>query len=211
MNTETELCELLPWLINGTLDSEDMTRMHSHLDTCEACQKEKETLMQFSRGMQATPQDLDAVLASRAEGIQMLREQITDSATNNSAGFTKESWLQKLMDKRVLVPAGAFASLVLVVSLAMSSGLPLFDQESGNFELLTDDLDEELPVVQIIFEPGTTEQQVRDIILSLNASFVGSPSDTGVYRLELPSDIDPERQLNLARNLRQVKWAELER
>jgi hypothetical protein len=41
------------------------------------------------------------------------------------------------------------------------------------------------PVLQVTFEPGATEQEIRDVLQSAGASIADGPTALGVYNLRL--------------------------
>jgi len=83
--------ELLPWLVNGSLDGEELGKLHEHLGGCEACRRELAdtgtaarifsqhvpslALAEYSQGL--TPGDLDGTLIeAHVASCQSCREEL---------------------------------------------------------------------------------------------------------------------------------------
>jgi hypothetical protein len=104
-----------------------------------------------------------------------------------------------------MVPAAMAASL-LVVALLL---IPLSRQDEV-FETLGTNKSATGPVIQLVFDSNATEQTIRRLILSEQGHIISGPTEQGVYRIELPSDSDPQRVLQTLRSHPETKFVELE-
>jgi hypothetical protein len=49
--------ELLPWYLNGTLESDERARVEAHLEACPICHRELEALSELSRALSLLPEN----------------------------------------------------------------------------------------------------------------------------------------------------------
>jgi len=92
MKQYKDLCQLLPWYVNGTLDTKSMKRMNEHLDNCERCASDFEISMQFSRSLQQPPRGVDTILNQQESGLAKLKQRIEqDDHSEQSTGTFSES------------------------------------------------------------------------------------------------------------------------
>jgi len=87
---------------------------------------------------------------------------------------------------------------------------PSFNQSSNDheeFNLLSNNVNVEYPVIQIIFEPDTTEKQIRELMIKQKVEFLGGPTATGVYRLKIGQDQNVHDYAEALSSKPYIRWA----
>lgn len=190
MNKHLEATELLPWFVNGTLNEREHSLVNEHLQECEQCNRDVMQLMESSKLFHAEQEPTASTVAqARSDFLHQLEIE------SNSAS-TRRHWV---------VPAAMAASLLIVAVLL----IPLSRQDEV-FETLGKNRSANAPIIQLVFDSNTTEQTIRRLILSDQGHIISGPTEQGVYRIELPSDKDPQRVLQKLRSHPETKFAELE-
>ena len=223
MTTENELCQLLPWYINGTLEQEKMEAFSLHMNSCENCAADVKQSMELSRAIQTPPQGTEELLSQSKFGFSRLQKQIEEQgiASKDKEGISissffaslRRSWsdYQWLYSGSIGAAAAVFVMLLLPVSdISESTNLanPGYQTEN-DFVLLSSD-NQVVPLIQVLFEEEATERQIRDFVTTYNLELAGNPSSTGVYRLKInnPNQIQTQFDTILATDY--VRWASVE-
>ena len=186
-----DILELIPWYVNGTLAEREMDHVSTHLRDCTWCQRAVDEEVAMAQGMRADPPGLGALLDRRGEAFANLQEDLHRSPARS---------------RRNYVPAMA-AAIVVVAILAFFTGRVSVEP---TFELMMIGNPHAGPVVQLIFHPQTSEQDIRNLMVDGEAQLLGSPSPRGVYRVGLPSRTDPRAYASRIREHPAVRWAEVE-
>ena len=160
--------ELLPFLVNETLDAEQRVRVEAHLAECRKCRDEVEFLRHLRSGMKASLQDdvPDDMAWPRLQ--RAIRRERNPQRTRR--------WL----------PAALAASLLVIVlqSIMLFGGqnvasryTPAGDRQEG-------------VVLQLRFDPRATEAEIRGLLQKIDATLIDGPGALGVYRARLGADAD---------------------
>lgn len=190
MTTHQEILELLPWFVNGTLNEHEHSLLNEHLKGCGECNHEVEILLETSKVFHAT----------------------TEPSTG-SIGQARSDFLRQLEGRseravyrlRWMIPASVAACLLIA---ALLFG-PMSRQEES-FETLSNDVSNNGPVIQLVFQPNTPERSIQSLVLRDQGHIISGPTAQGVYRLELPLDKDPQRVLEWLKDHPDVTFAALE-
>lgn len=167
---------LLPWYLNGTLSEEESRRVEEWLE---------------SEGEQA-----EAELAMLHELREHLQEQ-------EHQGPGELGWhrLKRQIQKDRASPGwyrpALAATLVVVVLQAGLLGRQWFSADGAN-DWQTLSATTAQGQIQVRFNPGSSEQQIRELLRRLRLELVAGPSAQGVYRLRglAGSDQDPAELVN---------------
>lgn len=217
MKPNTDLCKLLPWYVNGTLDEQQMHTMDAHIEACDDCASDFRTSMEISRAMQSSPQGVEELQAHQQFGFAQLQRKISQSQSESTQSRLMSGRLMQGISRffenlwhnyQWVFSASAGAALALTVVLVLP-GLGTSTNQEG-FVLLSSENETTHPAIQVIFSEGTSEKQLRDFMVEHQLEFIGSPSSAGVYRLQLNSDESAEQQLADVTAFPQVHWASLE-
>lgn len=208
--------ELLPWFVAGTLDEEEARAVQAFIDNGEINTEELEELGRFARTVserQASEPDYDPAILRKAmsqlDGITQEAPEVPvvvgEVGSDGGAGGRVHTpddgpgLIQRILDAlqwsatppmaRVVL-AGQFAllfGLAVMIASGPSETLPEtgYGTVSGSQTALGVDL-------SLSFVPGTTEADLRALLLEHQISIVSGPSALGLYQAAAPegSDID---------------------
>jgi anti-sigma factor RsiW len=173
--------ELLPWLVNETLEPDEREGVESHLAACGECRGEAErcrALEALVRSAEVAPSPHPAQLA------QLMRR--IDEAERKS----KRPRLVRLLGvQRVNVWwALAAQAAVLVVLL----GVVFWPSPPSRFRTLSDPAPPAAAAaaqrqVRVVFAPTATEAELRRVLLEVRGEVVGGPSPLGAYTIGVPA------------------------
>lgn len=179
-----EAVELLPWLVNGTLDGGERERIENHLAQCVVCRRELEA----ARALQAAvaSEERDPTVAS---ALARLHARLDEE----EAGYDPRRLVQILMrrwhEARPAVRRTLAAQFALILVLAGT--LSIVVATSGPAPALYRTLGDapaarpSRPDVVVVFKGEAPEQEIRRLLSRLHARVVDGPSSVGAYRLEL--------------------------
>ncbi len=208
--------ELLPWLINGSLDPTEARAVEDHLADCPSCRAEYEDCQGLAERVAAEasgapvvhPARLDRLLArlgaDETELPPYRRRRPRREAIRTAFRRTPISvrWLL----------AGQLAALVLaLVALGIGRPAPSPPAEFRTLATTSQSGSGEGRYVRVVFAPETSEAELRSLLVGLRAELVGGPSPGGVYTLALPAaphDGPQDAELGLLRAHPRVRFAE---
>lgn len=175
--------ELLPWYVNASLSAFEQQQVESHLQQCGRCRGEVELLRAMRDSTKQTAEPAPGEFA-----WQRLRRDIRQSKTDTSIAANKRQWW---------MPSLAVAA-VLTIAI---QGVLLFNysQQEG-YSLAGHDL--QGAIVQVKFNPDTTEKDIRAALQEVSGEIVTGPSAVGVYRIRLT---DSENDPVLLQRIEQLK------
>jgi hypothetical protein len=179
--------ENLPWYVNGTLVSEERAEMDRYLAAHPDAVKE----LAAYRTLTDHVKESWTVQVGRAPEVSKVMAQVRKSRPEHQR--TLRQMLIAMWDRlghfpRVAV-GGGFALLLLQ---SVTIGLLMKDvrQLEGNYaqtRSLLGDADIG-PFIMVTFRPETTELNVRTLLVSIGAVYVGGPTQLGDYFLYVPRD-----------------------
>jgi hypothetical protein len=178
--------ELLPWLVNGTLEGAEREAVEGHARACIACRRE---LKQQHR--------LHAAL--RTEGA-------TDVSAE--AGFDRlERDLGPFMRKRrrwrgnyaAVAPFAVSAAAGIAVLAILVWFTPLPDTEAtGGYTTLATSPANTAPLLDVVFAEDTTAAEIRTLLEDIGGEIVAGPSELGRYSVRVAGNgADPARLAEL--------------
>jgi len=168
---------LLPWFVNGTLESEERALVARHLGQCERCRREAEWL-----------QDLQAACAAAAVGdaspaLQRLREQLMAPRTRPGiTGRLQNAWHGLRPWPRALI-AAQLAAIVILGAVLFAS-----DESQAPYRTLgaSDAGARAAAALVVVFDPATTELDMRRALRAAGARIVDGPTQANAYLLDVP-------------------------
>jgi anti-sigma factor RsiW len=176
--------ELMPWLVNGTLDAAERKRVESHLAQCVACRRELEAAYAVQAAVASEERDPEVATALARLHLRLDEEQ-AGHGPRRLIRVLARRWREArpavrwtLAAQFVVIVMLAVALSVLVVTNSPAPALyrTLADAPSSNASGA---------VVVVVFNGGRSEQEIRRLLLRLNARVIDGPSSAGAYRLEL--------------------------
>jgi TusA-related sulfurtransferase len=192
--THEEAIELLPWLVNGSLDDQQHDDVAAHAVSCVTCRRELEELeiMQQSidvMGAQHEPPAPDMRRINARIDAQLQHGSPRRALAGLWRRFTGSRWQVAFAVQSVVLLA------VAVVLLLPREPQPVFSTLSNP---------ETLPAGQylrVVFDPTIAQPEVDAILRANNLVVVAGPTERGVVTLRFEDDIGGARRDAVASEL----------
>ncbi|MEX0582396.1 MAG: hypothetical protein WD185_01890 [Sneathiella sp.] len=192
MNKEVE--RLLPFYVNGTLQGEEFERVEQAIKADPDLQKEVAFLARL-RDEVKTPQ---AENSPGELGLKRLQNALRQGGRTSDAAASASNVvpLRNWGWRATAIAACLLLVLQTLVMLPAGTDDDLTSAGSGSITIPTGN------IISVTFQPDATEENIRNLLLSVGASIVAGPSALGVYKLSVPRDVDAVvTKLLLRRNL----------
>jgi len=163
--------ELLAWYANGTLDGPERARVAAHLAECARCREELSFLTTLAASVRAADESGEPVEAGAELGLRRLLREVRQSAPK--AASARRRWWR---------PALAAAAILIIAVQGVVIGR-LYQQTTYLQPLGGPGAAG--AVLQVRFDPGARESQIRAALRSVDATLIGGPGALGVYRVRL--------------------------
>jgi hypothetical protein len=213
--------DLLPWYANATLAEGERRVVETHLAVCAQCREELAASRGLGDVVRQVPEIAPAPHPARLARIMAQIDADERTAGEHTLRSFWRSPLTSLQDLLTATPRvmrwALLAQLVLVMGLAgglarLRNPAPASPAAPPQYTVLSDPAPAALPhtaPLRIVFAPGTTEQEIRDLLLGFRGQITAGPSPLGVYTVDVPATPDPlAGVLAHLRKHRQVMLAE---
>lgn len=167
---------LLPWLVNGTLEGDELAFVEQHVAACPRCQREVEWLREFRAACAAGESSPGAAAALRS-----LRHKL-DARPDRAIGARVRAWLGGGGWTRWVIAAEL--AVIAVLGVVVMSGV---DQPAlyrtlgaGNSASIR------TGALVVVFDPATPEGDLRRILRDVDARLVDGPTQANAYVLDVP-------------------------
>ena len=186
--------ELLPWYAGGQLAPDEARQVHEHLQGCAQCRRD----LEWEHGMRA-----EAVASAGAlpEGVDMEGalarllpalgpQERTDAPAHTIAGDGAEApralpwWRTAAANQPSWLRWTVAAQWVVIAGLATLLLRP--DAEPAAYHVLGSGVAAGGNLV-VVFQPNTSERELRRILQAQNARVVDGPTVTDAYLISVPS------------------------
>jgi anti-sigma-K factor RskA len=170
---------LLPWFVNGTLDGDERAFVERHLEQCVRCQREVEWLRELHLACIAAETDPGASNAAR----KLRRRLMEPRDRDNAVAVLKRLWGRVRPWSHVI----AATELVLIVVIGMWLLLP--GDSSTLYRTLgaQDARATAAGNLVVVFDPATTEAELRRMLRESGARIVDGPTQSNAYILDVPA------------------------
>jgi anti-sigma factor RsiW len=201
--THDEALELLPALVNGTLEPARRQDVERHLEGCAPCRAELAAERRLSAAL-ATPvpapaEDLLARTLARidAEDVGPARRTAPRESPWGLIASAWNAWWRPLPAAARVLVAVQFALLVVLGGAVLQRPEP-----GGELTTLTGSAGAPAAAgrgrLLVLFEEDAPEREIRRLLRDAGASIVAGPSAAGYYTVEVPVADDPARDLAAA-------------
>ncbi len=172
--------DLLPWLVNGTLESPEREGVEDHVATCGQCRAEAErcrSLGELVRAAEVAPSPHPAQLA------RLLRRVDELEGASRRPGLV--GWLGSSRVSLRWALAAQAATLLLLLGVVFWPSAP-----PSRYRTLNDPPAPAVVThqVRVVFAPTTTETELRRLLLEVRGELIAGPSPLGAYTVAVPAD-----------------------
>jgi anti-sigma factor RsiW len=165
---------LLPWFVNGQLESEERARVEAHLRDCPECQAELRLEQRLAQSVAELPFDVDQSWEELRRRIELHPE--------------RAGWIARA--RTALARPGGFgwalaAQFVLVLAMAGFLVLPLM--KPAAYHALGTTRPATGGDVIVLFQEDARAQDLTRVLRASGARLVDGPTATDAYLLDVPS------------------------
>jgi hypothetical protein len=181
-----ECWDLLPWLVNETLNEAQQRRLESHLAGCADCRREaaeqkflKEHLRQEDSVLYAPQASLQKLL-DRIDEAGPLPEVASKPSRRQFGRQFAGSTAAKLLAATVVVGVVSFVAVE-----SISSWRLVQQRSEPRYSTLTSKpaVSVSVPAARVVFAPTMSLSQLSELLRTSNAQVVTGPTEAGVYTL----------------------------
>jgi hypothetical protein len=195
-NPHDEVQELLPWLLNGSLEPNDIERVEAHIGECAECRADLAAERQLAEAVVSLPLDCES-------GWQRMKQKLELDAPARLRP-PRTIWRKRVPVAWAMASPFAAAAAVALVFVNVSATQPAPQPQYralGSAELAQ-------PANLVVqFEPGTRLSDLQGALEGVNARLVDGPTETGAYLLRV-APATREMALKRLRDERAIALAE---
>lgn len=208
--------DLLPWYANGTLEDVERRVVETHLAACARCRGELAADRRLGETLRQIP---EIAPAPHPAQFARLMDRIESERNGPSTAAWRAAWTA-LREILTVTPRAVRWTLAVQLGLVLllGSGLLLLRRPEPTVPAVYQTLsDPETTVpataatarLRVVFAPGTSEQEIRNLLLGIRGQITAGPSPLGVYTVDVPAGPDPVADvLAHLRSHKQVSLAE---
>jgi hypothetical protein len=165
-----EVQRLLPWFVNGTLASDEITLVESHVAQCAECRAELQAERQLASEIASMPVDIDGSWEKIAHRLDAEQSVVVGPAA---------WWRRKVPIAWAVASPLAAAAAVALVFVNVTPTQPV----SQEYRALGTPASPRLANVVVLFEANSREKDMRAALDAADARLVDGPTETGAYLL----------------------------
>ena len=205
-----EINLLLPWYLNGTLDTEEKEVVKKHLSDCSLCHMEIEELKMLRGTIMEANEAQNEMLSVSVEKMEMdimdridaYEESVVQNTqrvpiTETDSLWTKVQGFFEGITMPAMSPVGMAALFVIQFAIILGlAGTLLFNEPE--YEVLSVDTQTAQnmgPTIMISFKDSATEKEIRGLLSSIDGRIIDGPKAGGLYIVELPNDLKSDNSL----------------
>jgi anti-sigma-K factor RskA len=177
---------LLPWYVNGTLKGDELEGVERHLRDCALCRQEVDWLRELYEAC-ATADSAPET----SNAFRNLRRRLEDRSVGSRAVMAPTS--SRTVWTRWAIAASLVVAVVFGASLLRDTSAPALYRTLGAARAA-----EPVGSMIVVFDPATTEADLRRILRQADARLIDGPTQSNAYVLSIPA----EQQQNAMRVLR---------
>jgi hypothetical protein len=191
---------LLPWLVNGTLEGEELAFVQQHVATCARCQREVEWLREFHAACVVGESEPNA---STSAAFRSLRHKLDARPKERTIVSRSNRWRLERSWTRWVIAAQLAVIVVLGGTVIVADDSPAVYRtlSSKSAGVAT------TGSLVVVFDPTTTEADLRRMLRDIGARLIDGPTRTNAYVLEVP-ETRREQAVRVLRNERAVVLVE---
>ena len=175
--------ELLPWLVNNTLDAQEKEAVLSHAQACVICRRELTNLQQLQDSISLAP---NASTIPEPD-MRSINARIDAHIDRQGRGRELLSRFLGIFDSPLRIAFLTQTAVLLVLVTVLLWPAP----ESSEFTTLTQT--EDLPdgrYVRVVFSPNYDQSEIAILLDQYQLTIVNGPSNRGVYTVAFADSIE---------------------
>jgi anti-sigma factor RsiW len=189
--THLRAFELLPWLVNGSLDAEERDAVEQHVRSCLACHRELKEQQRLRAALRAQP----AVHLAPQTNFEKLARTLDGQPTVGASRARRFTPL-------VRFAAAAAVALIGVGAVLWLSGSRL--DKGADYQTLASGAAAPRGELDIVFGQAVTQTEVQSLLEQIGAKIEAGPSGVGRYRVRLERPLASDAEVDaLAAKLRE--------
>ncbi|HET7005828.1 MAG TPA: hypothetical protein VFK65_10080 [Candidatus Binatia bacterium] len=194
-NRHQKVWEILPWYINGTLDSHEHESVARHILSCQSCADEVARCQSIATAVRSAKAGAWSPSPDHFARLMERIDRANTSAAPERRRIHVREWIEKIRRHFQETPSlfrWALAAQTAVIVLLTASTIwqasvaplslyrTLSDAGSGPAEVQVH--------LQVVFADEITEREIRTLLSSTGATIVAGPTPMAVYTLALARD-----------------------
>ncbi len=198
---DTEIRQLLPWYVNGTLTGTDRDRVEAALRN----EVHAASWLAWEKAMQGAVKHDPTFDIADDRGLARTMQRIRASTMRKSPSPSTQGWLARLTESLRWSPALAVACALVAVQFAVITQLWSTRGEEAEYaavRAMAARAHANDAYIRVVFKPESTEVELREIIRGIQADIVSGPSQLGDYYVLLTKDTAARAMVNLQGNTR---------
>ena len=184
---------LLPWHVNGTLESAETVWLEAHLAECAECRADLEA-----------EEALRIQVATMPVDVEPARLPVFDRIAARPKPPATAPW--EFLRRRITV-GWALAGQAAIAAVAVAAFLATPTSQDGEYRLLGSQPEATRGNVIVLFSPDTAERDLRAALVRNCGRLVDGPTASGAYIVRVP-EATRDRVLDRLRQVPQVVLAE---
>jgi hypothetical protein len=177
--------DLLPWLVNGTLDAMERDAVEQHARTCIVCRRE----LKEQRHLKATVGNQPTIHVSAHAGLAELDRRL-DAKPAASRGTREWGGWYAAVQPFAYATAAGIALLAFLLWLT-----PLPEIGTDRYGTLATETPDQPKLIDVVFAQQTTAAEMAALLADVDGEIVAGPSAVGRYSVRIASGRANETQL----------------
>jgi hypothetical protein len=177
--------DLLPWLVNGTLDATERDAVEQHARTCIVCRRE----LKEQRHLKAAVAEQPTIHVSAHAGLAELDRRLDATPVASRAVREWGGWYAALQPFAYATAAG-IALLAFLLWLT-----PLPEIGADRYTTLATENAGQAKLIDVVFAQQTTAAEMAALLAEVDGEIVAGPSAVGRYSVRIASGRASDAQL----------------
>jgi len=177
--------DLLPWLVNGTLDATERDAVERHVRTCIVCHRE----LKEQRQLKAAVGDQPTIHVSAHLGLAELDRRL-DAKPAVGRGMREWGGWSAALQPFAYATAAGIALLAFLLWLT-----PLPEIGADRYETLATETGGPAKLIDVVFAQQTTAAEMAALLAEVDGEIVAGPSAVGRYSVRIASGRANDAQL----------------
>lgn len=167
---------LLPWYVNGTLDTAEAAMVEAHLVECAECRGELQFERAMGRRVGGLSVDVEQGWAAMRQRLETAAEETPTPGTARVTPF-----LRRRVTLGWAIAGQAAAAALVLVAVGSLRQTP----ETKEYHVLGAATAEPAGNIVVLFRPDTSERDIRTLLDGAQARMVEGPLTTGAWVLRV--------------------------